>query len=1091
MHIPQKRKALATWQQLSCELSTSSVNVSLSVHTAQRIPRNVTDACGRRVLTPSERKLVVLHSVLCIAMLLLCGDAHGIDRDRRLDQLQHTRWTKADGVPGAVRALAQTTDGYLWLATTNGLVRYDGSQFEVWEPITGPGLISPNVRALLATPDGGLWIGYVAPGVSFLKNGTLTNYGAKDGLPDSQVYSFAIDKQGRTWLSALWSGLYRLDGSHWDKSVTDFTGLAAPLLVDRRGTLWVGTATDVQYLPTGENKFHLANGAPPGAHGLAEAPDGRVWIADSEHSVKPLPVTGKFDRAADPEIKVPSQSILFDRRGSLWITTYGLGIRRVPFPESLRGMHISETSDAAETFTHKEGLSSDYVICVLEDREGNIWVGTNAGLDRFRQSAVIPINFQSGINVTSMQSAADGSIEVGQDTSKMMVIRDGKIAGSANGVVSIEGYPISDGLVILTSYLANPSDSLKRLANRKIVRGSQAHQQIIYNGSIEDSPNIYSIGISRLDEPAKAVDLVVATRDSLGRPWVSIHSKGVFRFDDHGSTTLERLGGPAGHAVCEYPEPSGTVWFGLANMVAKVDGDKVRTFTAADGVAVGGVFSVQRAKDDLWIGGVKGVELFDGTRFHMMLPSVDGAFDGITGMLAPLGKGLWFQATRGIVNVPEAELVSYKHDPQYRVRFRVFDAQDGLSSVPSTGVAPIEGHDGKLWFATNEGVVWIDPDRIPNNTLSPPMVISSLIAGPHIYNGYSPVTLPAKTTSIQMHYASLSLTIPERDGFRYKLVGSDSGWQDVGNRRDAYYTNLGPGSYTFQVVGSNNDGVWNNVGATLAITILPTYYQTWWFKIFYIAVAAFLFWLFYLYRLNAATAKIQERLGARMEERERIARELHDTLLQGFQGLMLRFQAVLNMLPAGAPAHEMVEKALDRADEVLIEGRQRVQDLRAEGMTGHDLPDHLAKCGEELAQDHAISFTLSVIGAPQGLDPVVSTEAYRIGREALANAFTHSNGSKIEAELTYEPAQLSLRIRDDGDGMDQETLASGRSGHWGIPGMRERAQKIGARVDLFSRPTSGTEVQLTIPARLAYAKGKKLALWRRIIAFGSKRGRGA
>ena len=181
-------------------------------------------------------------------MLLWCGDAHGIDRDRRLDQLQHTRWTKADGVPGAVRALAQTTDGYLWLATTNGLVRYDGSQFEVWEPRTGPGLISPNVRALLATPDGALWIGYVAPGVSFLKNGTLTNYGAKDGLPDSQVYSFAIDKQGRTWLSALWSGLYRLDGSHWAKSVTDFTGLAAPLLVDRRGTLWVGTATDVQYL---------------------------------------------------------------------------------------------------------------------------------------------------------------------------------------------------------------------------------------------------------------------------------------------------------------------------------------------------------------------------------------------------------------------------------------------------------------------------------------------------------------------------------------------------------------------------------------------------------------------------------------------------------------------------------------------------------------------------------------------------------------------------------------------------------------------------------------------------------------------------
>jgi signal transduction histidine kinase len=309
------------------------------------------------------------------------------------------------------------------------------------------------------------------------------------------------------------------------------------------------------------------------------------------------------------------------------------------------------------------------------------------------------------------------------------------------------------------------------------------------------------------------------------------------------------------------------------------------------------------------------------------------------------------------------------------------------------------------------------------------------------------------------------------------LQSHDRGWQDPGSRRQAFYSDLGPGRYVFKVIASNNDGVWNDRGAELTFTVLPMFYQTWWFRLLYITAAIVSVWLFYLYRLRLATERVQARLGARMEERERIARELHDTLLQGFQGLVLRFQAVLKLLPKESPAHAMVEKALDRADEVLLEGRERVQELREQGLAGSDLAGILSRHGAELAQDHTAHFALTIAGAPQPIDPVVNNEAWRIAREAITNAFLHAEAAQIEVELTYAASGITLRVRDDGKGIPENIVAGGRSGHWGLSGMRERSEKIGATFHLWSRPGSGTEVDLKIPARFAYPRTNKRTLW--------------
>jgi len=385
--------------------------------------------------------------------------------------------------------------------------------------------------------------------------------------------------------------------------------------------------------------------------------------------------------------------------------------------------------------------------------------------------------------------------------------------------------------------------------------------------------------------------------------------------------------------------------------------------------------------------------------------------------------------------------------------------------------------------------VRIDPKDLPTNTLPPPVAIVHADAGgASVFPPVSGIVrVPARTRNLHISYTALSLTIPERVRFRYRLEGQEKEWQDAGTRREAFYTNLGPGTYRFHVIACNNDGVWNETGAALNLAIAPSFYETWWFMFSYVALAAGILWLFYLYRLNRATALLRQRMGARMEERERIARELHDTLLQGFQGLMLRFQSVINALPEHEPARQMMEQALDRADGVLTEGRQRVRDLRSEGSDSDELPRSLRLCGEELSLGRPAAYSVTVLGTPQAMTPVVFNETERIAREAVNNAFLHSGATRIEVELTFETGRVCLRVRDNGSGIDPHILSDGRAGHWGLSGMRERAQTIGAQLNIWSHKGAGAEIELIIPAAVAYPPRRKRSFRDRFRASGNGR----
>jgi signal transduction histidine kinase len=386
----------------------------------------------------------------------------------------------------------------------------------------------------------------------------------------------------------------------------------------------------------------------------------------------------------------------------------------------------------------------------------------------------------------------------------------------------------------------------------------------------------------------------------------------------------------------------------------------------------------------------------------------------------------------------------------------------------------VEAADGRLWFATTKGIAWLDPaavERKPNR-LPPPVTISAVISDGNTYAGSNALTLPANTQNLEIDYTALSLAIPERVFFRYKLVGVDSEWQNVGTRRQAYYTKLRPGHYRFRVVACNNDGVWNDAGAVLDLGVAPAWFQTSWFRFLCVGCGIFLASAFYRLRVRQVAAGINARFNERLAERTRIAQELHDTLLQGFLSASMQVHVASDCLPEDSEAKPILTRAIELMGQVIEEGRNAVRGLRSSHSLSLDLEQAFARIQQEFetpgAKGADVEFRVITEGQQRPLHPLLRDEVYRIGREALINAFRHSRGKQIEVVLTYQWNQLRLLVRDDGCGIDPKILRSGREGHWGLSGMQERADRIGARLHLFSSAAAGTEIELSVPGSVAF-----------------------
>jgi len=1005
-----------------------------------------------------NKRLLVRRQKWCwlaTAALLWCGCAGALSPDRRIKELHHTAWGPGQGAPlGGAVALAQTSDGYLWMAGPSGLFRFDGIVFERVELPHDPKLSSLSLFSAFAPRGGGLWVGFTFGGVALLKGGRWQIFSVADGLPQSSPWQFAETPDGTLWV-ATGRDLARFDGARW-KMVGSQMGLPASdnpiLFVDSQGTLWAGGGNSLFFLRPGEHQFRnqpVAAPAPWDGNGMAESSTGTVWL-DAGFDLVPV--------AQNPPPGNPGRSsyggLAFDHDGTLWDPQTGLW--RIAHPEHPTTGAALRVEDIADHYTDADGLTSRAVRALLVDREGNVWVGTTHGLDRFSEPS-LEIPLQVAENVKVVPQIADAGMAPADDAGGLWV------TNGADAVVRYQDGRMSPPII------RQKVETLLRAADGTVWFGGRKALWRERQGQLQ---SVASPGPDR--------DTQALAQDKSGGLWASILRSGVFRLKDGAWTPYGGITAlPRGTAITIVRDRRDRLWFSYPDgSVAVLDGERVRTYVVADGLQIGNVMANHPGRIGHWLGGELGLARFDGERFYSIQSAPELPLDGVTGIVETPDGDLWLNGRAGIVHIAATELERSRLDPAYRVRGETLGAFDGVvgsSAMVRPLPTAIEAADGKLWFATTSGIYGIDPARRVHNRIPPPVLIRALTVAGYTIEPIPGLKLPAYTTAVRFDYLGLSLTAAEKVRYRYRLDGVDADWREVTAVRQALYTNLRPGHYIFRAIAANNDGVWNEQGAALDFSIARAYSQTTWFRAACAATVLLVLWALYQLRLRQIAKGFNARLEERVAERTRIARDLHDTLLQSFQGLLLLFQTARELLRTRpAEAEKILESAIDQTAQAITEGRDAVQGLRASTVERSDLAQAITTFGQELAAEASrhtsVGLQVGVAGTPRTLHSIVRDEIYQIASEALRNAFRHAEAKQIEVELRYDERQLRLRIRDDGKGIDSNFLtAKGRVGHFGLHGMRERAKLMGGKLTVWSGPKSGAEVELSIPAARAYA----------------------
>lgn len=958
-----------------------------------------------------------------------------------LTQYAHTNWRVQDGnFGGQAISISQAADGYLWVGTAAGLERYDGASFRRWPlPLDRP------VFSVRATDDGSLWVGQ---GGSLLriKDGRTTSWVVKGRVSDIHQGPNGDMWIARTRVPAHAGGACRVDGPNLRCVGPEPCNSAATVTHDTSGVLWLAGATAAcTWRPDGSGEIVSAEGDAPdlfGVQALLAQRDGSMLVGYMRSGPRAgLRVVSKqISRAFRAEglngETLEVSALLTDRRGALWIGTAAAGIYRVA-----RGK--------VDRFTSADGLSSDTVNALFEDQEGNVWVATGSGIDRFHPRAIFAVTTREGLGGSggdSVLARRDGSVLVGLLLG-VSVLR--------NGVARRERWTKQVAAYTVTSMLEDHANRIWLGADNDLLRLGGSKPRSIRTPGGEELGAL--IGLAEDDH--HDVWALAA-----GRPYR------LYRIRD--GLTAEEVVLPSGRQPTALASgPDGAIWVADEFRDFQVYRSGKPQALKGPKTLKGYHHFVVTQNNDVIISAEEGAFILRDGRWTLLNRARGLPCDSMTVAALDRRGSLWLRGQCGMMIIGQADLRSALRNPQEKLKVRLLDGVDGAQpGAPPFSPAAAASADGRLWFASDNYPLTVDPEHLPTNRLPPPVHIEQIIADHRPYAPGKQVALPPRTRDVEIDYSGLSFVAPQKMRFRYRLLGVDEAWQDVGTRRAAFFMNLKPGRYSFQVTASNNDGVWNETGDTLNFSISPAFYQTLWFQALMVLGLLGLTWVGVWMRLRYVTAEIETRLSERQAERLRIARELHDTLLQGFQGLLMRFQVVADAMPTRSAAKPMMEAVLSRAEEVLVEGRDRVHNLRATEPGRQTLIEDLRKLVLDLERDGFGQIEVRLSGTPRDLEPGVQSEVLAIAKEALTNASQHSRGAKIVCHLTFTGARVRLVCEDDGVGIDTCTLETGgRAGHWGLTGMRERARQIGGRLRIESQPGL-TRIEFSLDTRLAYLR---------------------
>ena len=992
-----------------------------------------------------------------ISLALCTTSSSALDSSRQISQYSHTAWRISDGFfNGTPQAIAQTADGYLWVGTEAGLVRFDGVRFVPWTGANGEHLPSSRIHSLLGTRDGTLWIG-TSRGLVKWNHFQLTSIQGGSSFIESIVEG----AQGKVWITQsqvrdhagpLCEVAEDTLHCHGASEGIPFA-FAQPLFGDSQGNLWFGSSLGVGRWSSGEVKtFPLkvlrGNDLLRGITAITAGADGSI-LAGMERTGRGVGLQqltqGEWKDYSLPQLsgaQLGVTALLRDRNDGLWIGTANSGIYHVH-------------GDKAEHFGGADGLSSDSVQSFYEDREGNVWAATSRGIDRFHDTPVISFSIREGLtseDADSVFAAHDGTVWIG-NLQALDFLRQGKLSsiGKRNG-----------------------------LPGRLITSLLEDHQHRLWVG-IDNGLTVYDNGkFHPVKQPdGKPLGIVTALiEDTDHNVWASVTQPALFRIQN--LKVEDKLVPPQVPRVASMAaDVREGVWLGLSSgVLARLRHghmEPLPTHRPAD-------HSIRNLlvepDDSIWGATQDGAFLWREGKEQILDTHNGLGCDDIYTLLQDDNGLLWLDTQCGFVVIAQSEIYRWWQQPDIQIKIRTLDvfdgAQPGLTNFRPEGS---KGLDGKLWFANENVLQTVDPEHLDTNKVPPPVQVEQIVADQKKYIPRENLRLPPHTRDIEIDYTALSFVAPQKVRFRYKLEGHDSNWQDPQNRRQAFYTDLPPGRYRFHVMACNNDGIWNEAGAEVGFVVLPALYQTALFRILCVVPVAGILGLLYILRLRRLATAMQARFEERLEIRERIARNLHDTLLQGIYSASIHFDLANTQIQEDSPAKPAVERGLDLLRQVNQEGRNALRSLRSRQASSEGLEQALSLLSKEFAFPENIEFVVTTDGQPRLLPSLVRDEAYLIAREAVINAFRHAQASKIEVEVGYGSRHLRVMVRDNGCGIDSQLLRTGREGHWGLPGMRERAEKIGGKLNVLSGVDAGTEMELSVPGALAFHDGSASRFW--------------
>ena len=967
-------------------------------------------------------------------------------------------WGAEQGFPGgSVHAIAETADGYLWIASDKGLFRFDGFNFQVFDEVNSGPVPHGAVQKLAVDSAGNLWIQeqnmtlfrypgdrfqnaaqdlvtvdrsvtamcrgkdgeilFLSPSRGILKYsaGRVQTLFITSGMPNFLVISMAQTADGNIWLGTRDAGLFSLDQNRKLTVVQEFHDRKINTLLSTGAhDLWVGTDT-----------------------GAAR------WNGAS------LRTTGIPDVLEHTQIL----AILKDHRSNIWVSTSG-GLLRI----DARGVAVWEE--------HREAFDGA-VNALFEDREGNIWVGSDGGLTRFEEST-----FSSYPVAVGSRAESSGPLYVDDEDRTWSAAPQGGLMWRRDGQA---GTVTPSGL---------DKDVVVSIAGRKgelwIGRRRGGLTHLRYRGK-----SFYSETYTHAQGLAQ--DSVYAIHESPdGTVWAGTLTGGVSRLKDGRFSTYTEANGLASNTVNTIAEgPDGTMWFGTSRGVSEFSSGRWRRYTGRDGLPPGGVNCLfLDSTGTLWIGTPRGLVFKRLGRLQNCRDARGALEEEILGIAEDRSGWLWIATANHILRVNCQKLLDGAVGPS---DLREYGITDGL--LGSQGVkrnrSVVSDSAGRIWISTNRGISVVDPAGLAGDL--PPVIahMQAISADGRPLRPGNAVQVPAGRKRIIFGYVGLSLSFPERVRYRYKLEGFDRDWSEPTTAREAVYTNLAPGPYGFHVEASNTYDIWDSRAATVRIQVEAAFWQTWWFRFVCGLAVVLAATAVYRLRLNQISGRLRLRFEERLSERTRIAQELHDTMLQVFLSASMQMHVAWGRLAADSPAMPPLSRAMELIQQANEEGRTALHGLRSRQHDHVSLEQAFSCLPAELGESEGISFRVIVVGPQRLLQPVLRDDAYGIGREGLVNAFRHSQGTHIEVELDYAEEQFRLTVRDDGSGIDPHVLESGRDGHWGLTGMRERARRIGAKLTFWSSAAGGTEVVLSVPAHIAYETQPAHSSWRWVRALFS------